>query len=66
MKDIQKLKNGRKVSIQNYNQAKAEFEEAYANATPEEKAELDKLMKSSQGYSAADPMNNRSAREYAT
>lgn len=66
MVEIQKLKEGRKISQQQYNQAKAEYQQAYAASSPEMQRELDKLMQSSQNYSVADPMNNRSSREFAT
>lgn len=66
MIEIEKLRQGRKVSISEYNQAKQDFDELYANASDEDKAKIDGLMRSSQNYSSANPMNNRSTREYQT
>ena len=66
MIEIEKLRQGRKVSINEYNQAKQEFDDLYANASDDDKAKIDGLMRSSQNYSSANPMNNRSTREYQT
>lgn len=66
MIEIEKLRQGRKVSISEYNQAKQDFDELYANASDDDKAKIDGLMRSSQNYSSANPMNNRSTREYQT
>ena len=66
MTEIEKLKEGRRVSRAEYNKAKAEYENVYANADEATRAKLDGLMRSSQNYSSADPMNNRSTREFAT
>ena len=63
---IQKLKNGQRVSRQDWEASKAAFETAYQNATPEQKAQVDGYIQSMQNYSNANPMNNRSQREYET
>ena len=63
---IQKLKNGQRVSKQDWEASKAAFETAYQNATPEQKAQVDGYIQSMQNYSNANPMNNRSQREYET
>lgn len=60
------LKNGRKASLNAYAQAKAEYDDLYANADANTRAKIDGLMMSSQNYSSANPMNNRSTREYQT
>lgn len=63
---IQKLKNGQRVSRQDWEASKAAFETAYQDATPEQKAQVDGYIRSMQNYSNANPMNNRSQREYET
>lgn len=63
---IQKLRNGQRVSRQDWEAAKAAFETAYQDATPEQKAQVDGYIQSMQNYSNANPMNNRSQREYET
>lgn len=66
MIEIEKLRQGRKISINEYNQAKQDFDDLYANASDDDKAKIDGLIRSSQNYSSANPMNNRSTREYQT
>ena len=44
--DIQILREGRKVSKQEYTQARAEFEQVYADADDATKRKLDALMQS--------------------
>lgn len=63
---IQKLRNGQTVSRQDWEASKAAFETAYQDATPEQKAQVDGYIQSMQNYSNANPMNNRSQREYET
>ena len=64
MAQVQKLKRGS--SIQEYNQAKKQYEQAYENADSDTKAWLDGFMESSANYQVKDPMNNRSTRDHLT
>ena len=64
MAQIQKLKSG--ATIEDYNKAKADFEQAYNNADSDTKAWLNGFLESNAKYQAADPINNRSTREQLT
>ena len=52
--------------MQEWQDAKTAFDEAYANATDQQRAEVDGYLQSTQNYSSANPMNNRSTRQYET
>lgn len=52
--------------MQEWQDAKSAFDEAYANATDQQRAEVDGYLQSAQNYSSANPMNNRSTRQYET
>lgn len=70
--ETQKLREKRKSSKEEFVAAKTAFDEAYRSidiSTPEGaamKKDIDQLLMSSANYSSADPMNNRSVRQYAT
>lgn len=64
--DTSNIREKRMNSKQEYAKAKADFEELYANADDDTRAKIEGLMRSSLNYSSANPMNNRSAREYQT
>lgn len=64
--DTSNIREKRMNSRQEYTKAKADFEELYANADDDTRAKIEGLMRSSLNYSSANPMNNRSAREYQT
>ncbi len=52
-------------SKKNKQSIQEEFRKAYANATDQQRAEVDDLFRYSQLYTSADPLNNRDSRQYA-
>ena len=64
MAQVQKFKLG--ATIQEYNKAKADYEQSYQNADPDTKAWLDGFMESSANYQVKDPINDRSTRDHLT
>lgn len=64
MAQVQKFKLG--ATIQEYNKAKADYEQAYQNADPDTKAWLDGFMESSANYQVKDPINDSSTRDHLT